>query len=34
MEFEWDPRGGDTNKQKHGVTFQGDNRFGDPLPIT
>ena len=35
MEFEWDPKKADTNKRKHGVTFQeGTTVFGDPLAIT
>ena len=35
MEFEWDPRKADSNKQKHGVTFQeAATVFGDPLAIT
>jgi uncharacterized DUF497 family protein len=35
MEFEWDPKKGETNKRKHGVTFQeGTTVFGDPLAIT
>ena len=35
MEFEWDPRKADTNRRKHGVTFQeGTTVFGDPLAIT
>jgi uncharacterized DUF497 family protein len=35
MEFEWDPKKADTNKRKHGVTFQeGATLFGDPLAIT
>jgi uncharacterized DUF497 family protein len=35
MEFEWDPKKADRNKQKHGVTFQeGTTVFGDPLAIT
>ena len=35
MEFEWDPKKADTNKRKHGVTFQeGATVFGDPLAIT
>ena len=35
MEFEWDPRKADTNRRKHGVTFQeGTTVWGDPLAIT
>jgi len=35
MEFEWDPKKADTNKRRHGVTFQeGTTVFGDPLAIT
>ncbi len=35
MEFDWDPKKADTNKQKHGVTFhEGATVFGDPLAIT
>jgi len=35
MEFEWDPKKAETNKRKHGVTFQeGTTVFGDPLAIT
>lgn len=35
MEFEWNPRKADSNKQKHGVTFQeAATVFGDPLAIT
>ena len=35
MEFEWDPKKAETNKRKHGVTFQeGATVFGDPLAIT
>jgi hypothetical protein len=34
MVFEWDPRKADSNKQKHGVTFQETATvFGDPLAI-
>jgi uncharacterized DUF497 family protein len=32
MEFEWDPKKADSNKRKHGVTFQ--EGTGDPLAIT
>ncbi|MDH4265833.1 MAG: BrnT family toxin [Deltaproteobacteria bacterium] len=35
MEFEWDPKKADSNKQKHDVTFQeGATVFGDSLAIT
>jgi uncharacterized DUF497 family protein len=35
MEFEWDPKKAETNKRKHGVTFQeGTTVFWDPLAIT
>jgi len=35
MEFEWYPKKAETNKRKHGVTFQeGTTVFGDPLAIT
>ncbi len=35
MQFEWDPKKAERNKQKHGVTFQeGATVFGDPLAIT
>jgi len=35
MEFEWDPRKADTNRRKHGVTFQEETTvWGDPLAIT
>ena len=35
MEFEWDPKKADTNKRKHGVTFQeGTTFFGDSLAVT
>jgi hypothetical protein len=35
MEFAWDLKKADTNKEKHGVTFQeGASVFGDPLAIT
>lgn len=35
MEFEWDLRKAESNKQKHGVTFQeAATAFGDSLAIT
>ena len=35
MEFEWDPKKAETNKRKHGVSFQeGATVLGDPLAIT
>ena len=35
MEFEWDPKKAETNKRKHGVTFQeGTTVFGDRFAIT
>ena len=35
MEFEWDPKKANTNKEKHSVTFQeAATIFGDPLAVT
>ena len=35
MEFEWDPKKGEANERKHGVSFQeAATIFGDPLAIT
>jgi len=35
MEFEWDPKKSETNRKKHGVSFQeAATAFADPLAIT
>ena len=35
MRFEWDPKKAESNRKKHGITFQeASTVFGDPLAIT
>ena len=35
LQFEWDSKKAQSNKKKHGITFEGASTiFGDPLSIT